>query len=236
MRRLSLLGETVACIPQQRFPERRLWKGPDRATRIMVLNDTQEILELFREILELEGYKVILNGFAPNELQEIERPQPGRIILDVIFGDERPGWQLLQKLRMRRWYSSHIRGIIRTAPAKLVLGLILAASRGKTGPRSAKTAVSWPGPFPPPALLRPGRSLTVGSLNGSSWEWWHRVAEQMLSSPPMPRPPSGHGWRAVSVPGSPKRGFACSSLNDQAQRAVGPHEVIIGQPPLQVGF
>ena len=72
------------------------------ATRIMVINDTQEILELFREILEPEGYEVILYSFAPNELQEIEHHQPDLIILDLIFGLEKTGWQLLQKLRMRR--------------------------------------------------------------------------------------------------------------------------------------
>ncbi len=72
------------------------------ATRIMVINDTQEILDLFRQILEPEGYEVILSSFAPNELQEIERHQLDLLILDLIFGDERPGWQLLQKLRMHR--------------------------------------------------------------------------------------------------------------------------------------
>ncbi len=72
------------------------------ATRIMVINDTQEILDLFRQILEPEGYEVILYSFAPNELQEIERHQPDLIILDLLFGAERLGWQLLQKLRMRQ--------------------------------------------------------------------------------------------------------------------------------------
>ncbi|HBE24601.1 MAG TPA: response regulator, partial [Ktedonobacter sp.] len=31
--------------------------------RILVVNDTQEILELFRVLLEEEGYDVILAGF-----------------------------------------------------------------------------------------------------------------------------------------------------------------------------
>lgn len=61
------------------------------ATRMMVINDPQEILELFREILELEGYEGILYAFAPNELQEIERHQSDLILLDVIFGAERAG-------------------------------------------------------------------------------------------------------------------------------------------------
>src|ERR1700739_3349013 len=72
------------------------------AKRIMVINDMQEILDLFRQILEPEGYEVILYSFAPNELQEIERHQPDLILLDFIFGAERLGWQLLQKLRMNQ--------------------------------------------------------------------------------------------------------------------------------------
>jgi DNA-binding response OmpR family regulator len=70
--------------------------------RILVINDTQEILELFRDILGDEGYEVILYSYAIQDLNEIERIQPDLIILDYIFGEERTGWQMLQKLKMRR--------------------------------------------------------------------------------------------------------------------------------------
>ena len=69
--------------------------------RIMVVDDTQEILELFREILEDEGYEVHLHAFAVRDLAEIERVAPDLLILDFIMTDERSGWQLLQKLKMR---------------------------------------------------------------------------------------------------------------------------------------
>lgn len=72
------------------------------ATRIMVINDTPEILDLFRELLESEGYEVILYSFAPFELAEIERIQPQLIVLDFIIGHANAGWQLLQMLKMRR--------------------------------------------------------------------------------------------------------------------------------------
>lgn len=71
-------------------------------TRIMVINDTPEILDLFRELLEAEGYEVILYSFAPFELAEIERLQPDLIVLDFIIGQANAGWQLLQMLKMRR--------------------------------------------------------------------------------------------------------------------------------------
>ncbi|HEY0738930.1 MAG TPA: response regulator [Herpetosiphonaceae bacterium] len=70
--------------------------------RIMVVNDTQEILEMFRDLLEQEGYDVILYSYAIQDMDEILRQKPDLIILDYIFGAERTGWQLLQKLKMRR--------------------------------------------------------------------------------------------------------------------------------------
>lgn len=76
------------------------------ATRIMVINDTPEILDLFRELLEPEGYEVILYSYAPFELAEIERLQPDLIVLDFIIGQANAGWQLLQMLKMQRATSS----------------------------------------------------------------------------------------------------------------------------------
>lgn len=70
--------------------------------RVMVVNDTQEILELFHDLLTAEGYEVVLYSYALQDLVEIERHQPDLIILDYIFGGERTGWELLQKLKMRR--------------------------------------------------------------------------------------------------------------------------------------
>lgn len=71
------------------------------AQRILVINDTPEILELFQEILSEEGYEVILYSFAIHDTAEIVRHHPDLIILDYIFGTEKLGWQLLQKLKMR---------------------------------------------------------------------------------------------------------------------------------------
>jgi DNA-binding response OmpR family regulator len=70
--------------------------------RIMVINDTQEVLDLFREILTDEGHQVILYSHAIRELEEVERHMPDLVIIDQIFGSEKLGWQLLQKLKMRR--------------------------------------------------------------------------------------------------------------------------------------
>ena len=89
------------------------------ATRIMVVNDTQEILQLFREILTDEGYEPILYSYAIQDLDEIERARPDLIILDYMFGEEQIGWQLLQKLKMYR-PTAAIPVIVCTAAAQKV--------------------------------------------------------------------------------------------------------------------
>ena len=70
--------------------------------RILVVNDTQEILELFRMILEGEGYEVILSGFPIQQIHDVEEIDPDLIILDFVFGDQKVGWQMLQMLKMQR--------------------------------------------------------------------------------------------------------------------------------------
>ena len=90
------------------------------AARILVVNDTQEILELFRMILEGEGgYEVILSGFPIQEIEDIEQIKPDLIILDLVFGSEKTGMQMLQMLKMKRSTAS-IPVIICTAALDLV--------------------------------------------------------------------------------------------------------------------
>lgn len=64
------------------------------------MNDTQEILELFKDILVDEGYEVTLKSFAIRELDEIRGAMPDLIILDYLMNGEDSGWQTLQKLKM----------------------------------------------------------------------------------------------------------------------------------------
>jgi CheY-like chemotaxis protein len=70
--------------------------------RVLVINDTKEILELFRDVLEREmGHEVILMSFAPDELERIVEQKPDLVIVDFMIGErEMEGWQLLQKMRM----------------------------------------------------------------------------------------------------------------------------------------
>ena len=70
---------------------------------ILVINDTQEILELFAQILESEGgYSVTLSTYKPQMVDYIKEVQPDLIISDHMFGEEKFGWQLIQRLKMDR--------------------------------------------------------------------------------------------------------------------------------------
>ena len=83
-------------LDQQRTEQR------DGQRHIVVVNDTQEILDLFREILEEEGYRVSLYSYAFQDISDIEAMQPDLVILDFVIGGEAYGWQMLQKMKMTR--------------------------------------------------------------------------------------------------------------------------------------
>jgi CheY-like chemotaxis protein len=72
---------------------------------ILVINDTVAILELFRAMLEEEGYRVSADDFSVDLLQMLGRvkaDRPDLIVLDFIVMDEGKGWQFLQMLKMDR--------------------------------------------------------------------------------------------------------------------------------------
>jgi len=72
------------------------------APHILVINDTQEILDLFRELLEDEGYRVSLYSYAFKDMMEIKALDPDLVIIDFMIGGEAHGWQMLQKMKMNR--------------------------------------------------------------------------------------------------------------------------------------
>ena len=74
----------------------------DRASKhILVVNDTEEILDLFRDILEGMGHRMTAWSFSPDDLAKVTDIQPDLIILDLMIGPtELQGWALLQKIRM----------------------------------------------------------------------------------------------------------------------------------------
>ena len=70
------------------------------SSHILVIEDDQFNLELFKLILEPEGYDVTLSKIAFEEVSAIAQLKPDLIILDFKIGLHQEGFLLLQKLRM----------------------------------------------------------------------------------------------------------------------------------------
>jgi DNA-binding response OmpR family regulator len=77
------------------------------AKKILVVNDSEEILDLFGEILRDEGYEPILHGLQVRDLKPVVEIKPDLVIVDQLFGEEVRGWKLIQLMRMSR-QTAHI--------------------------------------------------------------------------------------------------------------------------------
>lgn len=72
------------------------------AKRVLVINDTEEILELFRDIIEPMGHTMIPLTYAPDDLAHVVEERPDLVIVDFVMGgQEFRGWQLVQKMKMK---------------------------------------------------------------------------------------------------------------------------------------
>ncbi|HET8776759.1 MAG TPA: response regulator [Candidatus Limnocylindria bacterium] len=69
---------------------------------VLVVNDTEEIIELLRDIIEGIGLRISATTFAPEDLAAIQKVAPDLVIMDLLVGGETAGWQLLQKMKMSR--------------------------------------------------------------------------------------------------------------------------------------
>ena len=67
--------------------------------RVLVIDDNEEMLNLFHDLLSGEEYEVILSDFIG--VQEIDRLQPALIILDYFAGHEPVGGQLIGELKVQ---------------------------------------------------------------------------------------------------------------------------------------
>ena len=78
-------------------------KAANTPRRILVIEGSPEMLELYKDILQAEaGYEVTVTDFRPNILDYIKSTAPDLIISDYLLGREKAGVQLLQKLKMDR--------------------------------------------------------------------------------------------------------------------------------------
>ena len=71
-----------------------------RQPHILVVNDTQEILDLLQELLEDEGYRVT-TSLALLDLDKVKTLAPDVIVQDLLFeGTQELGWKFLTLVRL----------------------------------------------------------------------------------------------------------------------------------------
>jgi DNA-binding NtrC family response regulator len=67
---------------------------------VLVINNHQEISDLYYDLLNSDEYELELSNYAFENLETIERLNPTLIILDFPVFKRARSWRLLQQLRM----------------------------------------------------------------------------------------------------------------------------------------
>lgn len=67
---------------------------------ILAINNDDAVLDVFRQLLGDEGYRVSTQQYAGRDLTKIAALAPDLIILDYMWATDDSGWSLLQILRM----------------------------------------------------------------------------------------------------------------------------------------
>jgi CheY-like chemotaxis protein len=89
---------------------------------ILAINDDAMVLDLFRDLLEDEGYRVSTQLFLDKDLAAIADMAPDLIILDYMWPTDDTGWSLLQMLRMEP-QTAHIPIVLCTGAVREVEGM-----------------------------------------------------------------------------------------------------------------
>jgi DNA-binding response OmpR family regulator len=88
---------------------------------ILVIEDDDSLLDLFRFVLEEEGYAVSTSKATFGEVTDVEKINPRLIILDIRLGHKGDGLLLLQKIKSHH-ATKNIPVIICTAAADVMRG------------------------------------------------------------------------------------------------------------------
>ena len=70
------------------------------AASVLVINNHQEISDLYYDLLNSDEYELELSNYAFENLETIERLNPTLIILDFPVFKRARSWRLLQQLKM----------------------------------------------------------------------------------------------------------------------------------------
>lgn len=87
--------------------------------RILVVNASLELLNIFHEVLDGEGYEVEISNYTFEGLASIQQLNPDLIILDFDREGQREEWELLKMIRLHE-ATAHIPLIVSIAPLYLL--------------------------------------------------------------------------------------------------------------------
>jgi CheY-like chemotaxis protein len=74
--------------------------SPANHPHVLAINESEDVLQLFHDLLEGEGYRVSTQTYIHKDLDAISQQAPDVIILDYMWAQDDSGWSLLQMLRM----------------------------------------------------------------------------------------------------------------------------------------
>jgi CheY-like chemotaxis protein len=114
--------------------ERPRMTSTRRQPHILVINDTQEILDLIQVLLEDEGYRVT-TSLALLNLDKVKALMPDVIVQDLLFeGMQETGWKFLTLVRLDPQLA-HIPLILCTAAVQTINDPQMAAQLDRLGVR-----------------------------------------------------------------------------------------------------
>ncbi len=67
---------------------------------ILAINHSPEVLDLLRDLLTAEGYRVTVQSLLERDLAEVNRLSPNLIVIDYMWATTDDNWSLLQLLRL----------------------------------------------------------------------------------------------------------------------------------------
>jgi CheY-like chemotaxis protein len=74
--------------------------------RILAVDDDDSLLEIYRLLLEDDGYEVFLSPIAIEDVNDVEQLHPDLVLLDVKISQADDGLTMLEQLRSHRATSS----------------------------------------------------------------------------------------------------------------------------------
>ncbi len=89
------------------------------ARHILVINDTQDVLDAIKMVLEDAEYTVTTRTEPTTTAADVEHIQPDLLILDMLFAGKNVGWELIQALRLHP-ATAHLPVIVCTAARREV--------------------------------------------------------------------------------------------------------------------